>query len=156
MNGSPVHKFIISWINSFGLPVQIKSNEEWSSRNLCNCVRSLKKKRKKKIRTVISQSWFFFSLRTQLHKLGSQLRGSLFIWLHFRSSYMIYFIKLYIYHRLNNFIIFFSCVFIYWFVLLFCSYSSSRDWLIKQSLKYKVLCGYKENRQSSKSEKALG
>ena len=112
------------------------------------------KKKKKKIRTVISQSGFFFSLRTQLHKLGSQLRGSLFIWLHFRSSYMIYFLKLYIYHRLNNF--FFSCVFIYWFVLLFCSYSSSRDWLIKQSLKYKVLCGYKENRQSSKSEKALG
>ena len=32
----------------------------------------------------------------QLHKLRSQLRGSFFIWFHFGSSYMIYFI--YIYH----------------------------------------------------------
>ena len=32
------------------------------------------------------------SFFTQLHKLPSQQRGSLFIWFHFRSSYMIYFI----------------------------------------------------------------
>ena len=32
------------------------------------------------------------SFFTQLYKLPSQQRGSLFIWFHFRSSYMIYFI----------------------------------------------------------------
>ena len=35
-------------------------------------------------------------LLTQLHKLPSQLRGSLFVWFQFRSFYMIYFI--YVYH----------------------------------------------------------
>ena len=37
-----------------------------------------KKKRKKEGLLSVSPD-FFFSLRTQLHKLGSQLRGSLFI-----------------------------------------------------------------------------
>ena len=32
---------------------------------------------------------------TQLHKLPSQLRGSFFLWFHFRSSHMIYFIYIY-------------------------------------------------------------
>ena len=35
-------------------------------------------------------------LLTQLHELRSQLRGSFFVWFHFRCSYIIYFI--YIYH----------------------------------------------------------
>ena len=43
---------------------------------------------------------FFFRLLTQLHKLCSTA-GTFFIWFHFRSSFMIYFI--YIYHNKNMF-----------------------------------------------------
>ena len=52
--------------------------------------------------TKFQKSWIFFRLLTQLHKLRSQLRGSLFIWFHFRSSYMIYFIHIYHIHLLNT------------------------------------------------------
>ena len=43
-------------------------------------------------------SWIFFRLLTQLHKLCS-IAWTFFIWFHFRSSFMIYFI--YIYHNKN-------------------------------------------------------
>ena len=38
----------------------------------------------------------FFRLLMQLYKLRSQLLGPFFIWFHFRSSYMIYFIHIYL------------------------------------------------------------
>ena len=70
MNWSPVHKFIIIWINSFGLPVQIKSNEEWSSRNLCNCVRSLKKIKNKKNKDCNLSVLIFFQSSYAIAKIG--------------------------------------------------------------------------------------
>ena len=63
---------------------------------LCLCLENHTSISRSRVQISLKSCIFFFRLLTQLHKSRSQLRGSFFIWFHFRSSYMIYFI--YIYH----------------------------------------------------------